>query len=581
MQYRSPLPSGWRPWTRWACAASRRCCTRTSPGWPSRCAAGRVRFAAATPGCMPSGDLLPRAVGRALRRGGARRRRRASSRCTCRSAASIRATSCSTRCGGSSPRPGRRWWCTAAAGPIPGRTPVPARSSDVLAAPPDADRGHRPLRRARVRRAPRPGRALPERAPRHDDGRHRLHERLRPAAATATWPASASCRTASCSAPTSRTSRTRMPSSSTPWSVRAGRRLAAGGRVGQRNPVAGSIGWFGAESHRLARRRHHLRDLPAVVRRLERRRYRRFAWRHSPIWTTCSGSASTRSGSTRASPRRSSTPVTTSPTTCSVAPRYGTNDDLERLVVRPGHAASGCFSTWSPATPRSSMRGSRPSCTDARPARRPLHLGRPRRRARPHDGAPGRADSPWVPSPGPAPRVLPAELLRRPARAELRVRRAARGRAVAGARRRPAAAQRAGAARHHGLLDRARGRRLPRGHGLLVGEGRPRISADAELWRELRAGWPRPTRAVLIPEGNDRTGRRVPTCFDADFFLVIQPGALLAVQQRRRRHPALVPVAAVLLRRRRRRDHLDVHRGVGGGASGPAGPPGDAGHRRP
>ena len=122
------------------------------------------------------------------------------------------------------------------------------------------------------------------------------------------------------------------------------------------------------------------------------------------------GWASTRSGSTPASPRRSATPATTSSDYLRIAPRYGTNDDMVALVERPRAArASGSCSTSSPATPRSTTRGS--SACRGRPRRRPLHLVGPARRRRLLRGR-RRA----------AARLLPQELLRRAAGAELRLR---------------------------------------------------------------------------------------------------------------------------------------------------------------
>ncbi len=54
-----PRPSGSSCCASSACAASPRCCTRTSPAWPSRCRRGRGEFAARTPGCVPTGTFYP------------------------------------------------------------------------------------------------------------------------------------------------------------------------------------------------------------------------------------------------------------------------------------------------------------------------------------------------------------------------------------------------------------------------------------------------------------------------------------------------------------------------------------------
>src|SRR5438128_536498 len=77
--------------------------------------------------------------------------------------------------------------------------------------------------------------------------------------------------------------------------------------------------------------------------------------------------------------------------------------------------------------------------------------------------------------------LLPEELLRPAARAQLRLRGAARRRTLAGVGRRPRpAAERAGPEGHHGVLDRPRRRGLPGRHGLLAGEVRPGLCRDVE-----------------------------------------------------------------------------------------------------
>ena len=104
---------------------------------------------------------------------------------------------------------------------------------------------------------------------------------------------------------------------------------------------------------RMVARRRRLPDLPALVPGLRRRRGRRPPRDRSHDSTTSSGSASTRSGSRRSIRRRSPTPATTSPTTPRstrpTAPRR-----LRRADRRLPRAGSGCCSTWSPRTPRSS-----------------------------------------------------------------------------------------------------------------------------------------------------------------------------------------------------------------------------------
>ena len=106
-----------------ACRRSPRWSTRTSPAWPVAHRVG-TRVRRADPGRRADRHALPRA--RRGRRTSARRSRRARgwSRCTCRSAASIRATRCCARCGGCSPRRACRRSCTAAAARCPARTPA-------------------------------------------------------------------------------------------------------------------------------------------------------------------------------------------------------------------------------------------------------------------------------------------------------------------------------------------------------------------------------------------------------------------------------------------------------------------------
>ena len=136
-------------------------------------------------------------------------------------------------------------------------------------------------------------------------------------------------------------------------------------------------------------------------------------------------------------------------------------------------------------------------------------------------GSPGA--TPWVAVARPTPWLLPQELLRRPAGVELRVRRAARRRALAGGGRRPrTSAQPAGAARHHGVLARPRGGRLPGRHGVLPGQGRPGLRRDhAAVARAARLARRRPIpRRSSSPRAPNLAGLAEPA-FHADFFLVI------------------------------------------------------------
>ncbi len=135
----------------------------------------------------------------------------------------------------------------------------------------------------------------------------------------------------------------------------------------------------------------------------------------------------------------------------------------------------------------------------ARPGRRPLHLGRPGptagcRRVRPLPRQP--------------PGRLPAELLRLPARAELRLRPPGPGRALASAGRRRRApgptARRCARSWTHWL--RPRRVRVPRRHGRLAGQGRsgPRRDRQA-VARDCATGWTRRTRTRrCCPSGATR-----------------------------------------------------------------------------
>jgi len=87
-----------------------------------------LAFGQATPGCLPSATFYPepgvtRYVHDALDAG------LASSRSTCRSAASRSTTRSSSRCGGCSPRPGYPWSCTPGTRRLGPSTPARSRSA--------------------------------------------------------------------------------------------------------------------------------------------------------------------------------------------------------------------------------------------------------------------------------------------------------------------------------------------------------------------------------------------------------------------------------------------------------------------
>ena len=218
-----------------------------------------------------------------------------------------------------------------------------------------------------------------------------------------------------------------------------------------------------------------------------------------------------------------------------------------RWSRRPGGAASGCCSTWSPATPRTSIPGScgpattRPTAGTSSPAR--------------STGPAGPPGPLWVPSPGRRPgwylpnffpfqpalnfgyaRTNPAEPWRQPVDAP-------------GSAREPGRAD-----RDHGALARPRGGRVPGRPGQHPGQGRPRLARDRRgCGASCAAGWTaRYPDAVLMSEWNS-PAVAIPAGFHADFYLAVGPehGSLLnngagPGRGRRARPPA------VLLQRRRR-----------------------------
>ena len=205
-----------------------------------------------------------------------------------------------------------------------------------------------------------------------------------------------------------------------------------------------------------------------------------------------------------------------------IAPRYGTNEDLVELCAGRASAASGYCSTSSPATPRSRTRGSSRSRT-VTPTARPTatatsgaHAGR-RQRPRRALGCLPRHPA----------RLVPQELLRRAAGAELRLRPARPRRAVAPARRRRRAGRQPGRAPgDHGVLVRPRGGRVPGRHGLLAGQGRPRPRGDGRaVARPVATGSTRPTPMPSCSRRATSARRSTSVCgrvSTRDFFLVNQ-----------------------------------------------------------
>ena len=231
-----------------------------------------------------------------------------------------------------------------------------------------------------------------------------------------------------------------------------------------------------------------------------------------------------------------------------IAPRYGDNDDLAELVDQarargirllldlvPGHTSDTApVVRGVRRTTRTTTATSGPA-----PARRP-----PAGAVRPLSRHP--------------PGRLPAELLRLPARAELRLRPPAGGRALAAGRGgRGPAGQPCGAARDRGPLATARRVRIPRRHGLLAGERRPRpyrnLPAVARATRLARPRAPRRGPAVRVGRPGSGRARGVPRRLLPPFR---RPGrrqaAALAVEQRHLDRTPGMGHGAVLLRRRGR-----------------------------
>ncbi len=104
-------------------------------------------------------------------------------------------------------------------GPAPGAFTGPGPIGKVLARHPAAAADRRAPADAGVHGVPRPGRAVPRRAPRHDDGVHRLHRGVRPASRARSGRGSERSGTAYSSAAISPTSRT---ATTTPWTSSPG-----------------------------------------------------------------------------------------------------------------------------------------------------------------------------------------------------------------------------------------------------------------------------------------------------------------------------------------------------------------------
>jgi hypothetical protein len=219
------------------------------------------------------------------------------------------------------------------------------------------------------------------------------------------------------------------------------------------------------------------------------------------------------------------------------------------------------------------------------PAGRPLRLARGRPRT--GLGRVGPRHPGLGPLPRPAPGLVPQELLRPAAGPELRLDQHRPRPAVARRRRRARpAAQPRGAAGDPGLLAVEGGRRLPGGHGLLAGQGRPVPrrggGVDAGLARAAGLDGRGAPRRRPRPRGHRAPGRGPA----ARLLRRLRPrdprGARQPVRQPRRGRAALPRPARAVLRRRRTRQHPHLPRRLGAGTGrrpGPAGPAGDGGPR--
>ena len=153
-----------------------------------------------------------------------------------------------------------------------------------------------------------------------------------------------------------------------------------------------------------------------------------------------------------------------------IAPRYGTNEDMVELVAGRQRGIRVLLDLVAGHTSIEHA-GSRRELHAAGPARgRSLHLVRPSadRRGRRPPGHPGLGAVAGAP-----PGVVPQELLRQAARAQLRLASARGGRAVAGRGRRAGPRRNVQALKDiMALLARPRRGRVPHRHGVLAHEGR-------------------------------------------------------------------------------------------------------------
>ena len=333
----------------------------------------------------------------------------------------------------------------------------------------------------------------------------------------------------------------------------------------------------------MAGRRGVLRDLPAVVRRLGRRRGRRpprCARPPGPPGLARRGRGVVQPVLRLAVPGRRLRRLRLPQDRAAV--RHATTT-WSRSSRPPASAGSGSCSTWSPGTPRPSTSG---SGTPPPSTRRPLHLVGPARRT-------VRALA------RPAPRLLPEELLRQQPALNFGYARTGPGRALAASRSTPPGRRPTGQALREIIafwLDRGvSGFRVDMAYSLVKDD--PGFAATAGLWREIR-DWMHDG----VPGGGAAAGERRPAPARHRRARRLRrrllPGhprrAQRAVQQRRRRHAVLAarPRALLLRRRRRRRGRAGPFLGCWdehqrGGRRRPAGRPRlrrsrllPAGHRR-
>ena len=193
-----------------------------------------------------------------------------------------------------------------------------------------------------------------------------------------------------------------------------------------------------------------------------------------------------------------------------IAPRYGTNDDLVALVDDgPRARHPGAARPRRRATPRSSTRGSRPSSPPTGPRRTATATSGAASRPTATRRRP-RARRPGCASPGPAPGLLPQELLRRAARAQLRLGRScpptSRGATPSTPRARGATARRCATSWLSGCDRGVAGFRVDMAFSLVKDDPgrrrRPRCGASSARWLDATypdAGLPERARAAHRP----------------------------------------------------------------------------------